>query len=274
MIVYALTNQRNHKIYIGQTKHCNLTRRWSPSLANSRNPHLKAAIDKHGAKAFRREVLASTLVQQEADLLEKFYIAAYQTTNPRFGYNLQFGGLKGTGRHTQETIQRIREGNKRHWQTKSREFMIQYAENARLRWDMWPEERKQEWAETCRARWWGRSEEERTRILELAHKNTIGKKRSVPGWNKGLMGWNAGYPKSAVTRERLSIALRRYWAEKRMQNGVDLSKELPRQGQRKDGDETQIMTALREIEQTESKLREIQKRLEELKFELGGGCLW
>ncbi len=163
MIVYLLVNQINGKSYVGQTQYAMLTRRWRPSLStNSANSHLKAAISKYGGQSFTRTILAHASCQTELDLLEKFFITIFQTCNPRYGYNQQAGGLTGVGRHSQESIRRISEANKRHWGKKSREEMVVYAENARLRWDMWPEEKKRQWTETCRARWWGRSKEPRS----------------------------------------------------------------------------------------------------------------
>jgi uncharacterized protein YndB with AHSA1/START domain len=260
-------NRLNSKSYIGQTSRYPLSKRWCRRLTNSPNPHLRAAVNKYGPQAFTRTVLAHASCHQEADLLEKFFILIYQSTDRRFGYNLQSGGLSGVGRHSQDTVQRIRESNRRHWEKKSPDAMLLHAENARLRWDMWPEEKKRQWAETCQARWWNRSEEDRCRIIELVRQNTRGRKRSVPGWNRGLAGWNAGQKKSLETRKKLSLALKQYWAEKRGEKGADSIKE-------KADDTRRATVALREVEQAERQLREIKERLDALKFELRGGCAW
>ena len=278
MIVYLLLNQLNGKGYVGQHRGYKLSKRWNSNLNNTKtNAHLQAAVRKYGPDSFTRTVLAHASCQGELDLLEKFFITIFQTCNPRHGYNLQTGGLTGAGRHSAETIQRIREANKRHWEKKKPEELILLAENARLRWDLWSDERKRRWAEDCRQRWWTRTPEDRHRIIELVREHTVGKKRSVPGWNKGLLGWNAGQQKSLATRQKLSAALKLYWAQKRQ-----LPPKKPCTGTRsqcspqtpREPKETRATAALKEVELAKRQLREIKERLDTLTFELEGGCSW
>jgi len=94
MIVYALVNSANFKVYIGQTRHSTLSKRWNSYLSNSGcNPHLKAAIQKYGHQAFRRTVLARTLCQMECDALERWFIQyVFRSYDRRYGYNLALGG--------------------------------------------------------------------------------------------------------------------------------------------------------------------------------------
>jgi group I intron endonuclease len=277
VIVYLLANQVNGKSYVGQTRNHTLARRWNRSLKNSANAHLAAAITKYGPKSFKRTILAHASCQEELDLLEKFFIAIFQTCDPRFGYNQQTGGLIGPGRHSKETIQRITDSNKRYWEKKTQEEMVKLAENARLRWDMWPKERKQKWADVCRERWWGRSQEDRERIIELVRKSKLGKKRSTPAWNKGLLGWNAGYQKTEEHRKHMSEAMKMRWEQKRGLPPKKPSASVKDTGANKSvrkADERRAMAALKEVSLAEYQLREIKQRLNALKFELQGGCLW
>jgi|SRR5579863_6283232 len=235
MLVYMLHNQINGKVYVGQTRQPSLTRRWSRSLNNCRNSHLAAAVAKYGAHSFKRTVLAHASCQQELDLLEQFFILIFHATNGRFGYNHQAGGFVG-GKHSPETIRRISESNKRHWVDRTPEQMILYSENARLRWDMWPEERKRQWREASISRWNSRSQEERERIRENVRRSRQGPKPYIRPWNKGLLGWNAGFhhtpeakekvraankgrrwgPQTPEHKQKISEALKMYYAKKRI----------------------------------------------------------
>ena len=263
-ILYAIVSQSG-KMYIGQTSRFPLSKRWGPRLTNSPNPHLRAAVNKYGAGSFTRTVLAYASCQQEADLLEKYFILIFQSCNPRYGYNQMAGGLSGVGRHSQDTVRRIREANRRHWEKKSPEAMVVLRENARLRWDILPEEKKRQWAEACQARWWNRSEEDRCRILALARQNSRGLGRTKPGWNRGLAGWNAGQQVSPETRIRMSLSHKEYWAQKRAEKRAESIKETRN---------NRAMAALREVERARQQMREIRERLNALKFELKGGCSW
>ncbi len=280
--MYLLLNQVNGKAYVGQTRHSTLDKRWSPSLTNCTNPHLRNAIAKYGAGVFRREILASTLIQREADLLEKFFILIYQTTDRRFGYNLQSGGRQGPGRHIEDVKERIREKMKRVWAERSE----------RERW---------EFQLAAKLRWLSYGEDERERISGNITKSLIGKPRTDTVWNKGLsvnkkkpsarkgrqfgpqrnpcQSWG---PKSPEHRQHISEALKMYFARKRelppkkpcvgtKDAGTGYPERLARPADRK---ERRASLALNEVEQAKRQLKEIKERLDALKFELQGGCVW
>lgn len=264
MIVYLLLNRVNRKAYVGQHRGCVLTKRWNGHLNNVKaNRHLTGAIRKHGAESFTRTVLAYASCQDELDLLEKFFIQMYQSTNPRFGYNQQTGGLTGTGRHSKATIRQIREANRRHWEQKKPEERVQYSLNAWLRWDTLPEDKKDLWAEECRRRYWRRPQEERDRTIELVRKHTRGKKRAVPAWNKGLLGWNPRRHSS-----------KREYMEEQIQKGLHLVTKPVTLTKVQTERERRAMAALKEAKQAAHQLREIKQRLNDLRFELQGGCNW
>jgi len=216
MLVYLLRNTTNGKCYVGQHKGHTLTKRWNANLNNARgNAHFDAALKKYGANAFERRTLCFASCQAELDLLETLWIHLLQTTNPKFGYNLQTGGLKGVGRHVRAVRERIREGNLRHWAKKTPEQMLQIAENAYLRWHLLSPEQKEQWRQKCRERWWKKSEQERAAIIEKVRRAKLGVPRTDSAWNKGLLGWNKGLIKSPETCRKLSEARKRYWAQKR-----------------------------------------------------------
>jgi hypothetical protein len=94
MIVYLLTNQVNGKVYIGQHTGFRLEKRWNKTFSgrNKANPHLAAAFRKYGADNFTRTILCYATCQEELNLLEKFWIAFFQSSNNKFGYNKTLGG--------------------------------------------------------------------------------------------------------------------------------------------------------------------------------------
>jgi len=120
--------------------------------------------------------------------------------------------------------ERIREGNLRHWRGKTRQELLTYAENARLRWDLLPAEQKRRWTEECRARWWSRPDSERAEIIEKVRQAKLGVKRLVPVWNRGLTGWNRGHRKSPETRRKMSLAARQVWAQRKQKEDVRVKK--------------------------------------------------
>lgn len=95
--VYCHRNKTNGKRYIGQTKHQdNLTRRWgTDGREYRRNQYFLRAINKYGWDNFDHFVIQGNLTKEEADELEILNIAFYNTTDPRFGYNISSGGSNG-----------------------------------------------------------------------------------------------------------------------------------------------------------------------------------
>ena len=98
------------KVYIGQT--CQkLNGRWKNGKGYSNNEYFTRAINKYGWKSFEHEVLFYGLNKEEADILEREYIKKYNSTDPQFGYNIEFGGY-GKGKHSPETLRKMSEGHK------------------------------------------------------------------------------------------------------------------------------------------------------------------
>lgn len=90
--IYCHENRINGKLYIGQTRCQDLTRRWTGGHGYEGCPHFYAAIQKYGWKNFSHIILRTGLTKTEADEYEKIYINFFDTTNPDFGYNIQEGG--------------------------------------------------------------------------------------------------------------------------------------------------------------------------------------
>lgn len=105
--VYIHKNLTNGKVYIGQTKCEDLTRRWTGGNGYKDSPHFNRAIKKYGWSGFTHEVLETGLTKKQADDKERFYIALYNSTNQKYGYNIQYGGQE-RGEMSAEAKERIK----------------------------------------------------------------------------------------------------------------------------------------------------------------------
>lgn len=88
--LYLITNTKNSKVYVGQTK--NPAKRKSQHKNQSTNKHLRNAIAKYGWDSFMFEVIAVSLTQDDADRTEQLLITQYDSRNQSMGYNVSPGG--------------------------------------------------------------------------------------------------------------------------------------------------------------------------------------
>lgn len=98
--VYMHTSPSN-KVYIGITKQ-KPEYRWRKGKKYTENKHFTRAIEKYGWDNFTHEILFDNLTKEEAKLMEKFYIAIYDSTNQNKGYNITLGGDGGNGHQVTE----------------------------------------------------------------------------------------------------------------------------------------------------------------------------
>lgn len=82
------------KRYIGITK-MNPERRWQKGRGYDKCPAFRNAINKYGWDNIKHDVVSSNLSKEDAERLERSFIAAFQTQNPRYGYNCESGGNVG-----------------------------------------------------------------------------------------------------------------------------------------------------------------------------------
>ena len=95
-IIYCITNKVNGKRYIGQTT-MPLYKRWhAHKKANGRCISIAAAIKKYGVDAFEIIEIDRAFSREELDEKEVAHIAAANTLDPQFGYNLRPGGMSAT----------------------------------------------------------------------------------------------------------------------------------------------------------------------------------
>lgn len=86
--IYSIRNKINNKRYIGLTN--NIERRWN-AHEKSKFP-IGRAIRKYGYNNFDKRILKKNLTLKQAKKTERFYIAKYNSNNPKYGYNLTGGG--------------------------------------------------------------------------------------------------------------------------------------------------------------------------------------
>ena len=87
--VYCITNNINKKTYIGQHKTDDLNDSYMGSGCLIKN-----SIKKYGLENFSKEILAITEIKENADVLEKVFIALYRAEG-KAEYNLADGGTGG-----------------------------------------------------------------------------------------------------------------------------------------------------------------------------------
>ena len=231
--VYRLTCQASAKSYIGITR-LHPTKRWAQhqvhALRENRQSAIGAAIRKYGPEAFAREVLCEAANEEEAVVLERVFIAAFETMVPA-GYNLTSGGeyRKVLSEESRAKIGRANSGRK--WSEerrarmsalqkgKKRPFSQEHLERLRAA------SRSPKRREAALARWakipkvvkpkLGYHTEARKRSQRInqpiataaAAIANRGRKRS-PEFIAKLVAFHTGRKRSAETRARISAARR------------------------------------------------------------------
>lgn len=106
--IYKITNLINNKIYIGQHK----ADKYEPEKYFGSGTALGLAIKKYGITNFKQELVKEYNTKEELDTAEIFWISAFNTADPNFGYNLTNGGSGGCIFRSEETKEKIK-----HWNT-------------------------------------------------------------------------------------------------------------------------------------------------------------
>jgi group I intron endonuclease len=109
--IYKILNKVNGKVYIGLTSRASPTKRWQRHISDlnsgkHHSRHLQKSWNKYGEANFIFEILEVLEVDiKNLFLREIFWIKFYKSFDPKFGYNMTFGGEGGF--HLKETIDRI-----------------------------------------------------------------------------------------------------------------------------------------------------------------------
>ena len=95
MIIYEATNKINGKKYIGQTRR-SLEERIKAHLKHAKSGgnlhYFQKAINKYGIENFEWNIICEAKNLNEANELEIYYIAKFETNDPLKGYNETIGG--------------------------------------------------------------------------------------------------------------------------------------------------------------------------------------
>lgn len=114
MFIYKITNQKNGKMYIGQTIR-SVEERWkrhcSDALNNVLDTHFARAIRYYTPNTFTIEIIDTATTQQELTAKESYWITWYDSVNN--GYNETFAESKCGGNtyksKSAEELQKIKE---------------------------------------------------------------------------------------------------------------------------------------------------------------------
>ncbi len=106
--IYKIINMIDNKVYIGQST--NIKNRYcshKSDLKNNKHPnnHLQNAYNKYGKNNFKFEIIY-ICNEKDLDKKEIYWINFYNSTNRKYGYNLDSGGTIHK-HHSEETKQKI-----------------------------------------------------------------------------------------------------------------------------------------------------------------------
>ena len=97
----------NDKVYIGITK-TSVKKRWLNGKGYKTSRKLNFAINKYGWENIQHKILYENLTKEEAEQKEIELIKKYNSTNDKFGYNIENGG-NHQGKMSEDTKKKISE---------------------------------------------------------------------------------------------------------------------------------------------------------------------
>lgn len=109
MIVYAINNRINGKVYIGQTI-CPVSKRWREHQLAAKKGHLfplYKAMRKYGLNAFECIEVGNAENSEHLNDMEKAIIDLFDATNRAKGYNLTTGGKGHACKHSLITRKKL-----------------------------------------------------------------------------------------------------------------------------------------------------------------------
>ena len=185
--IYRITNNINHKTYIGQHLYHGSLLVEDGYMGSG--IYLKNAQKKYGIENFSKEIITIAMSRSEANVLEKYYIAKDRKENIYGCYNIADGGQGGAWNKgipcSEESKKKISESEKGH-----RPYFCRPR----------TEEEKRKISEKLKGRKLNLSDEERLARSEKA---------------KEMSRRNIGSKRSEETKKKMSEALKAYWAKKR-----------------------------------------------------------
>lgn len=117
MIIYKAKNKVNGKVYIGQTVISINERKGDHKRKAERHgakTYFHCAIRKYGFDSFEWKIIDTANNINELNKKEERWIKFYDSTNPKNGYNIEFGGdNKRLNQSTKEKISKTQKGRTR-----------------------------------------------------------------------------------------------------------------------------------------------------------------
>jgi len=190
-IVYKVTNAINGKVYIGQTIQSFSSRIKDHRNCQDRLGHLALyrAFRKYGFENFVFEVICHAQNKEALDAMEKMYIQRFRAMNPRFGYNMTYGGEGG--KHPPEIRIKISSSLKGRIHSEQSRRKLSQALKGKYTGEQ--------------SSWWGR-------------KHTEEEKKKIGSAQVGELNHNFGKKASAETRAKMSESRsgEKHWNHKKV----------------------------------------------------------
>ena len=186
--LYCHQNTINGKKYFGITS-CSTSYRWNYGYGYKKTTRIGKAIKKYGWDSFTHMILFTGLSEQEAKMLEMYYIEEFSTQNAKYGYNITAGGDSSgrKGKHlTEEAKRKISVANKGRHHTEEAKANISLHQKGRVspwKGKHFSEETLKRLSEVHKGRKMPPITEEHRRNLSLSH---MGLRKGKP--NPSLKG--------------------------------------------------------------------------------------
>jgi group I intron endonuclease len=243
MIVYKATNIINNKVYIGQTiKTLEQRRKTHESSPDYNSAYFQRAIKKYGKINFKWEVLEVCQTRVQLNTQEKFWIAFYCSNKVSSGYNLTDGGdsfefneeIKKkisqsiTGekngffgkKHSASTKQKVSQANKgKKRSQKYKDFLknkVKGEDNPFFGKKHTEETKRKISIKRSGVSWGNHSDLSKKKISDSRKSNPNIRGKHLSESCKAKMSLKlTGQKKSDSTKNKMSIARKKYWENKR-----------------------------------------------------------
>ena len=238
--IYCITNQINNKTYIGQRK-CPANKTPETDSYMGSGTYLKNSKKKYGIENFSKSIIAICGTSENADILEKVFIALYRAEG-KAEYNMADGGVSHFSMNCEtkkklseshkgkklsdEHKKKISESNKEYYinhperKEKICKISRKLSEDTKMKISLRNKGRKctEEFKEKCRQRQFGKHHSEETRQkMSLARKGKKHTEETIKKMIKNHVGskekhWNL----SIETRQKMSESMKgkNIWTKK------------------------------------------------------------